>query len=302
MSLRITNGMVQRRVLADLHSVSGRLVEVQTKVSSGKEISKPSDDPFAASRSLSLRESLGGIRQQADNVEDGRGWQEAAESAMARITDAVQRARELLIQGASDGSDATARANLAQEIDELVNGVKENVNTSYKGQYVFSGTEVDTPPYAMDPADDTYKGDSGVVAREVGPGVSIAINQPGISFLGGGQAAGDDKLLHVLRDVAEHLRAGDGVALRENDLPRLQKSLEDMLEVRAVNGARANRLEAAATRIGELELATMSQLSDTEDVDMARALIDFSSQQAAYQASLRAGASIMQVSLMDFLR
>ena len=35
---------------------------------------------------------------------------------------------------------------------------------------------------------------------------------------------------------------------------------------------------------------------------MAKTLIDFSSQQAAYQAALKAGASIVQTSLMDFLR
>jgi flagellin-like hook-associated protein FlgL len=35
---------------------------------------------------------------------------------------------------------------------------------------------------------------------------------------------------------------------------------------------------------------------------MARTLIELSSQQAAYQAALTAGANIVQASLMDFLR
>ena len=72
--------------------------------------------------------------------------------------------------------------------------------------------------------------------------------------------------------------------------------------MRALNGARTNRLEAALGRLGEVEEATLKQLSETEDVDIAKAMIDFSSQQAAYQAALRAGASIIQPSLMDFLR
>jgi flagellar hook-associated protein 3 FlgL len=45
-----------------------------------------------------------------------------------------------------------------------------------------------------------------------------------------------------------------------------------------------------------------TQLSETEDADIAKTLIQFNSQSAAYQASLRAGANIMQASLMDFLR
>ncbi len=55
-------------------------------------------------------------------------------------------------------------------------------------------------------------------------------------------------------------------------------------------------------RLAEVEEATVSQLSKTEDVDIAKALIDFNSQTAAYQSALRAGASIVQTSLLDFLR
>ena len=75
-----------------------------------------------------------------------------------------------------------------------------------------------------------------------------------------------------------------------------------MLGVRALNGALENRLEAALSRLGEVEESTLNQLSETEDADIAKTLIEFSSQQAAYQAALKAGASIVQASLMDFLR
>jgi flagellar hook-associated protein 3 FlgL len=75
-----------------------------------------------------------------------------------------------------------------------------------------------------------------------------------------------------------------------------------VIAARALNGARQNRLDAALSRLAEVEESTLKQLSDTEDADIAKTLIDFSSQQAAYQAALKAGASIVQASLMDFLR
>jgi flagellar hook-associated protein 3 FlgL len=298
--MRITNGMVQRRVLADMNAVSARLTETQGKIASGKEVSRPSDDPFAVGRSMALRESVGGLQQQQRNISDAQGWQDGAEQALSDITSSVQRARELLIRGASDTADATSREALAAEVDQLIAGIKDSVNTSYAGQYIFSGTEVNRPPYVQ--AVDGYQGDSGVIAREIGPGVSIGINQVASEFLGGGQAAGDDKVLHVLRDISDHLKAGDGASLRGTDIRRLQTALEGVIDVRAINGARTNRLEAAASRLAELEQSTLSQISDTEDVDIARALIDFNSQQAGYQAALRAGANIVQTSLMDFLR
>lgn len=299
--MRITNGMIQRRVLSDMNASSARMIETQGKIASGKELTKPSDDPFAAARSLSLRETMGGIQQHQRNVSDGQGWQDAAESALARITDSVGRARELLVQGASDTVDPGARLAIAREVDELIAGIKENANTRYGGQYLFSGTDVDRPAYTA-ASGDAYQGNGGMIAREVGPGVSIGINQVATDFLGGGQASGDNKLLHIMRDISDHLKAGDGAALRGVDLQRMESALDAVIDARAVNGARTNRLEAAASRLEELEQSTLTQLSDVEDVDIARALIDFNSQQAGYQAALRAGANIVQSSLMDFLR
>ena len=75
-----------------------------------------------------------------------------------------------------------------------------------------------------------------------------------------------------------------------------------MLAVRARNGATTNRLQAADSRLDDITLSVTQQLSDTEDADMAQTLIDFNSQSAAYQSALRAGASIVQTSLMDFLK
>jgi flagellar hook-associated protein 3 FlgL len=75
-----------------------------------------------------------------------------------------------------------------------------------------------------------------------------------------------------------------------------------MLGVRALNGARQNRLESALSRMTQIEETTISRLSDTEDADIAATLIDLNSQQTAYQAALKVGATILQSSLLDFLR
>jgi flagellar hook-associated protein 3 FlgL len=67
-------------------------------------------------------------------------------------------------------------------------------------------------------------------------------------------------------------------------------------------GATTNRLDTAATRFDQVEETTRSQLSETEDADMAQVLTDFSMQQSVYQAALKSGANIVQASLLDFLR
>jgi flagellar hook-associated protein 3 FlgL len=308
MSGRITHGMMTRNVLADLNAVSTRLSKTQQKIASNKEISRPSDDPFDASRAMALRQSLAATRQQQRNAEDATGWQDATEQSLGQITDLVHRARELIVRGATDSSDAQDRVAIATELEQIIESVKQNANATYRGSYLFSGSKTDTVPYQQGAAD-AYAGDeAGLdplipgVLREIGPGVTMPINTVAREFLGDGQAAGDGKLIDTLRGAVDALRADDATTLRDTQLGQLDKNLDTLLEVRARNGARTNRLDSALTRLSEVEESTVKQLSQTEDADIAKTIIDFNSQQAAYQSALRAGASLVQTSLLDFLR
>jgi flagellar hook-associated protein 3 FlgL len=306
--MRITTSMVQRNVLADLNNITAKLSKSQQKASSNKEISRPSDDPFNAARAMALRQSVNGTRQHQRNVQDGMGWTDATDQALTSISESVRQARDLIVQGGTDSSDQNSRNAIAAELEQLVEAIKGDASATYRGSYIFSGAETATRPYDAG-ADDTYHGnDAGLapgvpgIVREIGPGVTLTLNIVGHTVLGQGQGAADNKLLDVMRDAIDHLRSGDGASLRGTDLARLDTNFDNLLDVQAGNGARANRLEAALSRLAEVEETTVKQLSETEDADIAKTIIDLNSQQAAYQASLRAGASIVQASLMDFLR
>jgi flagellar hook-associated protein 3 FlgL len=308
MASRITTSMIQRNVLADLNTISAKLTRTQMKAASNKEISRPSDDPFNASRAMALRQNVNATEQYQRNVEDAMGWMDASEQALDQITVATRDARTLLVQAGNDATDQTSRNAIAAELEQLIESIKQNASATYRGSFLFSGGETGARPYRPG-ADDSYFGDDGGlnpatpgIVREIGPGVTMTINLVGEDVLGEGQAAGDDKLLDVLRDAVDHLRAGDGASLRGTDLTRLDSNFDRLLEARAANGARSNRLEAALTRLAEVEESTVKQLSSVEDADIAETLIALNSQTAAYQAALRAGASIVQASLMDFLR
>ena len=304
MTTRITNQMISRSVLSDLNDVSSRLSKTQQKMSSGKQITRASDDPYGTSRALTLRSELAGTQQYQRNVSEATAWQDVTDSALASMSDAVQRARELAVQGASDSAGAAARTAAAQEIDQLIESVKQAANASYSGHYVFSGTATSTPPYVV-AGSDAYAGNSGVVAREIGPGVSVQVNALGSSVLGSGQAAADGKLLATLRDISQHLKSGttaDANALRTTDLKNLDTNVDTINTVRATVGATTNRLASADGRLQQVEESTTKLLSDVEDADMAKTYTDFSMQQSVYQSALKAGSNIVQQSLLDFLR
>ena len=303
MSMRITTLMSSNAMLRDLNDGMDRLTRLQDELSSGKRITRPSDDPYGASRAISLRGELGGLDQYQRNVDDGTGWLNTSDTALGQVSNALQRVRELLVQGGSDTAGVAARSAMADEIDQLAESVKQEADVQYGGRYVFSGTATSTQPYQLG-GSDRYQGDAGTIARAIGPQVELPVNVDIHQLLGDGNSAGDGKLLDTLRGISAHLRGGtpaDADALRTTDLQSLDASLDTLDGIRADVGARTNRLAFASSRLGGLQTNATQLLSNTEDADMAQTITQYTTQQAAYNAALRAGANIVQSSLLDFL-
>jgi len=300
MTLRVTTAMTARHTIRDLNNGMSTLSALQRKMSSGMEITRPSDDPYGTSKALALRGEVAGLQQYQRNVADGTAWLNASDAALGKINDATQRIRELLVQGATDSAGPAAREAAATEIDQLIESIKQEANIQYAGRYIFAGTATETRPY--DTATDVYAGNADGIEREIGPGVMLDINVDVSGVLGSGQGAADNLLLHTLRDIADDLRSGDGNRLRGTDLQRLDASLDALNAVRADVGARTNRLTIADGRLSALEQNSIELLSNVQDADTVKTLIDYTTQQSAYNMALKAGANVVQSSLMDFLR
>src|SRR5690606_22820387 len=97
MPTRITSMTLARGVLHDVALASRRLAETQEKLSSGKELTRPSDNPAAVARALQLRAEMEGAKQHQRTVSEAQGWADVTDSALSTIADALQRARELVI-------------------------------------------------------------------------------------------------------------------------------------------------------------------------------------------------------------
>lgn len=293
MSTRITQAMLSGSLLTDLDTISSSYAATQRKLSSGKELEKPSDDPFAVSRALQLSGELDANKQYQRNVQDAQGWQSATDSALGEIGDLALRARDLVVQGATGSAGADARASIAAEITQIVDSIKSAANTQYAGSYVLSGSATDKAPFLLDPAQDGYQGNGDALSREIGDGVAVQVN----TTAGGAITA----LVGALRTVVGHLGAGDTSSLQGSDLRTLDQTLSDLTTERATVGAVGNRLETASSRLQQLEESATQLLSSTQDADMAKTLVELSQQQAVYQAALRAGAQVIRPSLMDYL-
>jgi flagellar hook-associated protein 3 FlgL len=290
---RVTNNMTTRGVLTDIQAVYAQLSKTQNVLSSGKQITQPSDNPFGTSRALLFRGELAANRQYQTNVGEAASWLSTTDTALSSITDDTHRARDLVLQGANGTLSQSERDAIADELEQLADSVKTAANTQYAGNYVFAGTKTQTQPFTLG-ATDTFNGDTNTIYREIGQGVTVPVNVDGSAVV--------SPVVAAIRQAIVDLRAGGTPAnLSGPDLQAIDAASDTLSGTRAIVGARQNRLSLATNRLQQLEQSQTQQLSNTEDADMAQTMVDFSQQSAVYQAALRAGASLIQPSLLNFL-
>jgi flagellar hook-associated protein 3 FlgL len=293
--------MTAQLTISDLQQSLNRLNTTQQELSSGRKINQPSDDPYGTSQALNLNGQLSSLNDYANNVADGTAWAQQATTSLGGIDSMVQRVRELVVQ-ASNGTYKQSDLNAsAAEVNQLIDAIKQESNASYNGQYIFSGSATSTQPYPTGSADQ-YQGATGNVDRLIGPNTTIAVNADISQLMGNGQASGGDgKLLDTLRTIVSDLQSGNTGAIGGNDLKNLDSNFATLTQMEANVGAVTDRLTLASNRIQQLQISDTQALSNVQDADMATTAINFSTEQAAYTAALRAGANIVQSSLLDFL-
>ena len=108
-------------------------------------------------------------------------------------------------------------------------------------------------------------------------------------------------VFEFLNDVSQKIELGR-IPDVGNTLAGADIRLEEMLMHRSTVGARINRLELQDSRLTSTQLNFTELLSKNEDADLAEVIMNLKMQENVYNASLAAGARIIQPTLLDFLR
>jgi flagellar hook-associated protein 3 FlgL len=314
--MRVTNNMISDRVMAELQRNYATLANTQVSIQTGKRVNAPSDDPTAAAQERLRTGELAGIKVSQDAVANTQTRLTSAETSVETVRSVLNRANELALTGSTGTVSQADRTSLANEIDQLIKTAKDAMNTKVGGNYIFAGTASDVAPYT-DATGDAYQGNDEAVIREGGVGVTLQANPSFVAvgstanapltagaLLGGGSSAGDGKVLDTLTQLSAHLRGGtaaDIQALQTTDLQALKANLSAVGTAVSSIGAMSNRATAATSRLDDLTDGAKQSIDDLTGVDMAKAISDYNLQTAAYQASLKVGAQIIQPSLLQFL-
>ncbi|MBQ8633745.1 MAG: flagellar hook-associated protein FlgL [Lachnospiraceae bacterium] len=143
--MRITNKMMTNNALYNINNNKNLLSNLEQQYSSGKKITKPSDDPIVAVRALKFRTNLAELNQYYEkNIPDALAWMDVTESALNTVNGIITSMNTYCNQGANDYPTAEDRNAIATNLEQLKGQLYQEGNTNYAGRYVFSGYKTDT--------------------------------------------------------------------------------------------------------------------------------------------------------------
>jgi flagellar hook-associated protein 3 FlgL len=291
--MRVTQNMLTGNMLRNLSNSFQRMEKYQEQLSTGKKISRPSDDPVVAMKGMTYRTALNQVEQYKRNLSEAYNWMDAADSSLDKATSVLQRIRDLTVQASNGTYEEGQQGMIQKEITQLKEHLASMGNTQVAGKYIFNGNDTKNKPIDLTAATPKVSTNQNPVEFELSDGINIAVNiNPTHVFSA-----------QMFKDIGDlEVALQNGSPDLDQFLTKIDSHISGIVSERAELGARYNRIELMESRLSEQEVISSKILSDNEDADIERVITDLKMQESVHRAALAVGSRIIQPSLMDFLR
>src|SRR5690606_37866458 len=120
--MRVADRMTYDQLNKNISRNRTEMSQLQNQAATQKRVTKPSDDPVAASRVLFSRTEQRGIEQYIKNLNYARSFLDFTEQSLGELSEILVRAKELALSQANDASsNAQSKKIVAAEIAQLHN-------------------------------------------------------------------------------------------------------------------------------------------------------------------------------------
>lgn len=301
--MRISTGQMYDQAISAINANQVAVSRTQIQLATGRRIVAPSDDPAGSQQLLDLSEILAEVKKYQDNAEAAKTQLNLEDGVLANAGTALQRVRELLVQGLNDTMDADKRAANALEIRQQISTLLALANTKdSNGTYLFAGYYKGTAEAFVDNGAGvyTYNGDQGERLLQIGRDRTVAIGDHGDRVFNDipVSAGGVQDMFTMLHGIATDLEADAPNLASLNDL---DAALESVLQTRASVGARLNAIDGQMTVNDALTGQVEVTQSNVGDLDYAEAVSRLNQQLLALQAAQQSFVKIEGLSLFNFL-
>jgi flagellin-like hook-associated protein FlgL len=298
-------GAQANRFLSDLNRIQDRQDKVQRALGSGIRVNRASDAPEQVADVLKLRSAVERSTAIGVNLDRATAEVDTAEAAVRVMVQLVERARVLAAQTAT--GTAVNRKVVAIEAKQLHEQLVSLTGTVSEGRYVFSG---DLDQKYLYTADWTKPG--GIVRADQAGNTRVLEDANGSRF-------SISRSAHQLLDTrnADDTFANDNVfnavytlaiALENDDAAGvntasglLTSALTRLGQETTFFGHAQNRVRDALTLNQNALIARRKELGQSQDTNIAEALVELNLSKVHQEAALGAQARRPLTSLFDFL-
>ena len=308
MVMKVSTSMFFDRASAQLANVQGNLAKTQEQLSTGKQITKPSDEPDKASLVTRLESEIARQKSYQESIKAIEIRRKAEETALNSTSDVMFRMKELSVQAANDTLGAADRKTIALEMTELRNQILSLANSQdSNGNYLFAGSRVSQMPFSPDAKGViVYKGDQARMVVGVGDNRRMNQNIPGSDAFtnvvrddGKGGRVGIG-FFQAMGDLSEAVKSSNRVAIQRgiSEIDTLQQGLSDAT---AQVGTDLNVVDSQNNVLDEITLRLKTTMSDIQDLDYTEAITKMNKDQLALEAAQSSFAKISKLSLFNYI-
>ncbi len=306
--MKVSTNLFYDRASTQLATVQSNLSKTQEQLSTGKQITKPSDEPDKAALVIRLESELARQESYQNTLSAVEIKLSTQETALRNVSDVMYRIKELTVQASSDTMGKLDRESIAVEIESLRDQVLSLANTQdTSGNYIFAGSRVTQPSFAPNSQGlIDYQGDQSRMQVAVGDNRRMNVNRPG-----------SDAFVRVVRDDGKGGKVGVGFfqalgdlakAVRTSDRTSMLRGIGEMdamqqgvSEATAQIGADLNVVDAQKNVLDEVKLRLKTTLSAVQDLDYTEAITRMNRDQLALEAAQSSFAKISKLSLFNYL-
>ncbi len=286
--MRITDGMRLNDALASEARTSQQMYNLTEEASSGYKVNAPSDDPAAYASVVSIDSRISILQARSTAATQATNDLSTADGVLSSASDLLVQAKQTALEMSNGTIDAASRASAATTIAGLSQSLLAVANTEGSNGYLFGGTANGSPPFD---ASGNFLGNAGTTQIEVADGVNAQTNVSGAAAF---TASGG-------RDIFADLKALS-TALTNNDVPTITASIANLdsdntqiVAARVDAGMLSDRLQSSSSVIANSTTEEQTQLSDTQDADVAQVYSEFEASQTSYESALSVTKQILSL-------
>ena len=181
--MRITNQLQNRQNLLNYQSSAAKNYDSIEKLSAHMKITRPYEDVGIYVDATRLDYEATTLEQIKEATTKASEFAKNTDQTLNDFADTLDSFKVKLIQAANSGEHSTtSRVAIANDLKAMRDQLVSISNTAINGQYLFSGTAVDTKPIS---ADGTYNGNGNNIEVLAGSNLTVPFNIPGEGlFLG----------------------------------------------------------------------------------------------------------------------